>query len=57
MIKKIEKIELKESLKEQIFKKEKKVDYSSEKFKKIEIKVRDSLKIQKADEALKDITI
>lgn len=57
MIAEKEKIEIKESLKEQILKKEQNKIYTSEKFKNIEIKVKESLKIQKTDQALEDITI
>jgi len=57
MIEEKEKIEIKESLKEQILKKEQNKIYTSEKFKNIEIKVKESLKIQKTDQALEDITI
>jgi len=46
-----------ELLKEEILEKEAKKTYSSDKFKKIEEKVKASLKKQKTDEALKDITI
>jgi hypothetical protein len=46
-----------EQLKQKIFKTEEKRVYSSVKFKKIEKKVREALKKQNADEALKDITI
>lgn len=56
MIAKIEKAELKESLKEQIFKREKKMDYNSDKFDKIKEKVTESLRSQRADDALNDLT-
>ena len=46
-----------ELLKDEILEKEKKKQYSSDKFKKIEEKVKDSLKKQKTDDALNDITI
>jgi len=44
-------------LKEEILEKEEKKEYSSDKFKKIEDKVKDSLKKQKTDDALNDITV
>jgi hypothetical protein len=46
-----------ELLKEEILEKEDKKVYVSDKFKKIEDKVKDSLKKQRTDDALKDITI
>jgi len=46
-----------ELLKNEILDKEKKNEYSSDKFKKIEDKVKDSLKKQKTDQALIDITV
>jgi secreted Zn-dependent insulinase-like peptidase len=46
-----------EELKEKIFASEQKRAYSSERFTKIENQVRESLKKQNTDEALKDITI
>ena len=47
----------KDDLKKQILQKEDKKEYFSAKFKKIEEKVLGSLKLQKTDEALKDISI
>ncbi len=44
-------------LKEEILENEEKREYTSDKFKKIEDKVKDSLKKQKTDDALNDITI
>ena len=49
--------EKKESLKEKILAKEEKKSYSSEKFKKIEDKVKDSLQKQATDDALQEITL
>jgi hypothetical protein len=46
-----------EQLKENILKQEEKKQYYSEKFKKIEDQVKNSLKNQKTDDALRDITI
>jgi chaperonin cofactor prefoldin len=46
-----------EKLKEKILEKEEKKSYSSERFTKIEEKVKDSLSRQATDEALKDITL
>ncbi|MDR1987335.1 MAG: hypothetical protein LBQ24_00765 [Candidatus Peribacteria bacterium] len=46
-----------EQLKEEILLKEEKKEYFSSRFQKIEEKVKLSLKEQKTDEALKDITI
>ena len=46
-----------EDLKEKILLSEEKKVYSSEKFQKIEEKVKDSLKKQATDEALMDITV
>lgn len=46
-----------EELKEEVLANEKKKDYSSDKFKKIEEKVKSALSKQDTDEALKDITI
>lgn len=46
-----------ESLKDNILKKESKRAYKSERFHKIEEQVKASLKLQKTDEALKDLTI
>jgi hypothetical protein len=46
-----------ELLKDEILKKEDKKGYFSDKFKKIEDKVKTALKEQKTDEALTDITI
>ena len=46
-----------EQLKNDILKKEEKREYYSEKFKKIEDRVKESLKLQKTDEALRDITL
>jgi|TARA_Y100001960_G_C14532695_1_gene756946 hypothetical protein len=46
-----------EKLKEKILEKEEKKSYSSERFVKIEEKVKESLAKQATDEALKDITL
>jgi hypothetical protein len=46
-----------EQLKNDILKKEEKREYYSERFKKIEDRVKESLKLQKTDEALRDITL
>lgn len=46
-----------EELKEEILSREEKREYSSERFIKIENQVKNSLKLQKTDEALKDVTI
>ena len=49
--------DISELLKKELLEKEDKKVYSSDKFKKIEEKVKNSLKAQKTDEALNDITI
>lgn len=46
-----------QELKEKILSQEEKKEYHSERFKKIEDKVKDSLKQQSTDEALKDISV
>ncbi|MDF1682925.1 MAG: hypothetical protein P1U46_04395 [Patescibacteria group bacterium] len=46
-----------EELKEKILSNEDKKNYHSDKFTKIEEQVKNSLKLQKTDDALKDITI
>ena len=46
-----------EELKEQILQQEEKKEYHSSRFKKIEEKVKESLKKQATDEALKDVSI
>jgi len=46
-----------EELKKEILSKESKREYYSLKFQKIENQVKDSLKLQKTDETLRDITI
>jgi len=46
-----------ERLKEEILKKEEKRVYSSERFKRIENQVKKTLKTQKTDDVLKDITL